>query len=289
MDKITITGVPEHFNFPWVEIIKSQPFLDKELELQWQDESKGSGAMNKALREETTDLAIVLTESFVKDKIEGNPSRIVGLHVASPLNWGIHVSGKSKINQLEELKNAPFLISRFGSGSHLMAFLLAKREGWDTQNLSFEVIGNLDGAKKSFQSSIPKIFLWEKFTTKPLVDLGLFKRIGEVPTPWPCFVIAARPEVLENHPEEIKTLIEMVYQKSSKVKADPNSIPLISDKYGVSQEDISAWIQQTEWQNSSEINRSMLVETMSILKELGLIEKTLSADYFIDQRFVNLI
>jgi hypothetical protein len=43
--------------------------------------------------------------------------------------------------------------------------------------------------------------MWERFMTKPLVDKGIFRRIADCPTPWPCFVIAVRDEVLENNPE----------------------------------------------------------------------------------------
>ena len=58
MKKLTITGVPEHFNYPWLQVIEKQPFLTKGIQLEWIDEPKGSGAMNKSLREGTTDLAI---------------------------------------------------------------------------------------------------------------------------------------------------------------------------------------------------------------------------------------
>src|SRR5690606_16087806 len=97
MDKISIIGVPEHFNFPWLSVIADQPFIDEGITLEWSDEPKGSGAMNKAIREGRADIAIILTESFVKDKIEGNPGKIIGYHVRSPLIWGIHVSGKSQV------------------------------------------------------------------------------------------------------------------------------------------------------------------------------------------------
>ena len=36
--------------------------------------------------------------------------------------------------------------------------------------------------------------MWEKFTTKPLVDTNTFRHIGDCPSPWPCFVIAVREE-----------------------------------------------------------------------------------------------
>ena len=278
MKKITITGVPEHFNFPWLQVVAKQPFLAKGIHLEWIDEPKGSGAMNKSLREGTTDMAIVLTESFIKDKIEGNPALIIGYHVESPLVWGIHSSVKSEIKDISELNHGQFVISRYGSGSHLMGFLLAKREGWDLEKLDFEVVGDLDGAKEALQDETPKLFLWEKFTTKPLVDLGIFNRIGEIPTPWPCFVMVANPEILEEHLGIIGILRDMVYQESTTLLKKSDYPLLLSEKYKIKREDIELWLTQTTWAKNSRISKISLQETMDILKDLNLIEKTMEPE-----------
>src|SRR5690554_5916864 len=112
MDKIKIVGVPEHFNYPWISTVEEQPLLKEGVVLQWDNEPKGSGAMNKAIREGEADLAIILTESFIKDRIEGNTGSVIGYHVRSPLIWGIHISANFRIDEIDPLKNAPFLISR---------------------------------------------------------------------------------------------------------------------------------------------------------------------------------
>ena len=41
MEQIRITGVPEHFNFPWQLLVKEQPFLKDGVNLVWEDESRG--------------------------------------------------------------------------------------------------------------------------------------------------------------------------------------------------------------------------------------------------------
>lgn len=284
MTTISIMGVPEHFNFPWTEVINEQPFANKGIELVWKDESKGSGAMNKAVREGEADLAIILTESFIKDKIEGNPGKIIGWHVKSPLVWGIHVSAKTKANTIQEIENAPFLISRYGSGSHLMAYVLAEREGWKKEALSFEVVGNMDGAKKVFLGEdVPKIFLWEKFTTKPLVDEGIFKRIGEIPTPWPCFVIVASEKILNESRSVVKSLQHLVYEKSKELIADPQTPERIASKYGIQLEDIKEWIKQTTWAQNSTIEALDLENTMNTLKELNLIKNKIKPTLLVDE------
>lgn len=288
MQKIRITGVPEHFNYPWLQVIAQQPFLDEGIELVWQEESKGSGAMNKALREGSTDLALVLTESFIKDRIEGNPSKIIGLHIASPLNWGIHLSAKSKENTLSELNEAPFLISRFGSGSNLMAFLLAKQQGWDIEKLQFEVIDNLEGAKKAFVNEEAKMFLWEKYTTKPLVDSGLFKRVGEIPTPWPCFVIVATEQILGTHAEVLVRLRDMIYAFADKMTQTDDFSATISKTYGIQEEDVNAWLKQTKWSTDNKIEKFTLKDTMDVLLNLGLAEKKIKVKKLVDLKFIDL-
>ena len=146
MKKITVTGVPEHFNFPWLQVVEKQPFLDEGIQLVWKNEPKGSGAMNKSLRDGETDIAIVLTESFIKDKTEGNPALMIGFHIESPLIWGIHGSVRSEIDDISQLGHGDFVISRYGSGSYLMAFLLAKREGWNLDNIDFDISNTENGA-----------------------------------------------------------------------------------------------------------------------------------------------
>lgn len=288
METIRIIGVPEHFNFPWLKVVESQPFVDEDIKLAWENESRGSGEMNRAIREGNADIAIILTESFIKDKIEGSTGSIIGFHVQSPLVWGIHLSGKSKVQDFSEVKNAPFLISRPGSGSHLMAFLLAERENINRNDLEFEIVGNLEGAKKAFQSSIPKIFLWEKYTTKPLVDKGAFKRIGEIPTPWPCFAIVASEEVLKNHAPMVEKLRNAVYEKNKTLDSEPDITRTLSEYYGIQQADIEAWMSQTEWADTADIKRKSLEDTMETLKRLGLITKTVSPEYLVSGQLMNL-
>jgi len=289
MDKIRIIGVPEHFNYPWLETVEEQPFKSHGILLEWTDEPRGSGAMNKALREDTADVAVILTESFIKDRIEGNPGKIIGYHVQSPLIWGIHLSSQFSDKTLDELSDVPFAISRYGSGSHLMAFLLAQRMGWDSSQLQFELVGNLEGAKVALEAAQPKIFLWEKYMTKPLVDKGLFYRAGEIPTPWPCFVIVASPKVLMKHPDVTRQLRDLVYQKSSKLVEGKQLPQLLSRKYGILEEDIEAWISQTEWAHQAVISKDTLTDTMDTLKTLQLIEATAPVENLVDMDFVKLI
>ncbi|MGJ8550307.1 substrate-binding domain-containing protein [Winogradskyella wichelsiae] len=248
MNKVNIGGVPEHFNLAWYLTLKNGEYKDKGINLRWNDYYGGTGAMTKALRSGEIDMAVILTEGIVKDIIEGNPSKIVQTFVETPLVWGIHVAADSKFQTIEDIKGTRAAISRYGSGSHLMAYINAKNNGWDLENdLNFEVIKNLDGAIKGLTENEADYFMWEKFTTKPLVDDGTFRRIDNCPSPWPCFVIAVRQEFIDNNPEDLKIILDIINETTSEFKSIPSIDKTIADRYKQELEDVQNWLSITEW------------------------------------------
>ncbi|MDX5320583.1 MAG: ABC transporter substrate-binding protein, partial [Bacteroidota bacterium] len=162
-----VGGVPEHFNLPWHwawEHQFSNPLFPV---FNWKSYPAGTGAMLKDLREEKLDLAILLTEGMVKDIQQGNPARIIQFYVDSSLRWGIHVGAKSEFQKEEDLKKARFAISRFKSGSHLMAHVWDKKWGRTLDDeKDFVLVANLEGAKLALEEDPDLVFLWERFTTK---------------------------------------------------------------------------------------------------------------------------
>ena len=193
MKKVNIGGVPEHFNLAWYLTLKKGEYKEESINLRWQDYPGGTGDMCKGLRKGDIDIAVILTEGIIKDIIAGNRSKIVQTFVQTPLIWGIHVAHNTSYKTLDDLKGTKAAISRYGSGSQLMAYINAENNKWDLEkDLNFEVIKDLKGAIKNLSKGDADYFLWEKFTTKPLVDAGVFRRIGDCPSPWPCFVIAVR-------------------------------------------------------------------------------------------------
>ena len=78
------------------------------------------------------------------DLHRGNPSKLIGTYVASPLTWGAHVRQSSPLQSMADVDGATFGVSRMGSGSHLMACVDAHARGRGPPTL--EVVGSLDGA-----------------------------------------------------------------------------------------------------------------------------------------------
>ena len=280
MKTIRVGGVPEHFNLPWHLTIDDGKFRDKKLDIQWRDFPDGTGAMCKALRNEEIDVAIILTEGIVKDILNGNKVKIIQEYIASPLIWGIHVDGQSKYHKLEDLENKKVAISRFGSGSHLMAYVNAINMGWDTSKLEFEVVGDIDGAVQALQAGKADYFMWEHFTTKPLVDKGIFRRLEDCPTPWSCFVIAVRENFLSENQEAIHIMLETLNFVTRKFKEIPGIETALSKKYDQKEEDIHQWLQITNW-SQKQISISEIEKVQDQLFELGLISTKKPNSYFL--------
>jgi sulfonate transport system substrate-binding protein len=271
--QLRVGGVPEHFNLPWHLALEDKAFDNLNLSLNWQDYPGGTGAMAKDLRDNKLDIAMLLTEGAVADIIRGANYRILSLYVDSPLIWGIHVHADSSIQEINDMKGHTYAISREGSGSHIMAFVDAKSREWNTKNLKFEIIGNLEGARTALANNTAEIFMWEKFMTKPLVDSGEWRRIGERPTPWPCFVVVVREEVMQQQAEQVSQVLQVVRQYAQQLKFNPEAPAIIARRYHLRPEDAKTWWDEVRWANNSLIPMLMLEEVMSVLKSVNLISK----------------
>jgi ABC-type nitrate/sulfonate/bicarbonate transport system substrate-binding protein len=272
MKSLKIAGVPEHFNLPWHLCLENDEFEEAGIDLEWTDVPEGTGKLCQMLRDGETDIAVILTEGIIKDIAAGNNSKIVQVYVESPLLWGIHVAAGSPYNTMDDIKNGKVAISRYGSGSHLMAIVNAKKEGWDTNNLQFELVNTIDGAVEALTAGTADYFMWERFMTKPLVDQGIFRRIGDCPTPWPCFVIAVRNEVLESDPDAIGTVLDIINQTTEEFQDIPSIDRTLAERYNQKIEDIQAWLKTTQW-SQKKLDKKAFESVQNQLSELNIIEK----------------
>ena len=286
MTNLKVGGVPEHFNYPWYLTLKNKEYTEHNINLRWQDYPGGTGQMCKALREGTVDIAIVLTEGIIKDISNGNPSKIVQTFVKSPLVWGIHVGAKSKFKTINDLEHATIAISRFGSGSHLMAIVNAHNQGWDVTKLKFKVIKNLEGGIEALTNGEADYFMWEHFTTKPLVDDGNFRRIDNCPTPWPCFVIAVRNEVLENNFDEVQKVLEIINAKTKNFKYIPDIDKTLAKRYKQKLEDIRKWLKITSWNSNKPITKNLITRIQNKMITFNVIEKKKNSSDFIKNMYL---
>ena len=265
---LRLGGVPEHFNLPWHLATESDELAD--LEFSWEDQHGGTGEMVAKLAAGELDVVSILTEGTFKAMADGLAVTVMQVYVRSPLQWGVFVPAQSSFQDESELSGARIAISRFGSGSHLMAYIHAERLGFTITEDQFVLIKNLDGAVEAFANDEADLFLWEQFMTSPLVAAGKFRQLGVQPTPWPSFVIAARNEIVTGHTAALGRLIDAVTSQAAALMSNPDGPDVISSRYGISVEKAKAWFDTTEFAPRQSMDPTIGPAVLDALGRAGL-------------------
>jgi sulfonate transport system substrate-binding protein len=284
MKRFKIGGVPEHFNLPWRLAIEEGKFREIGVELHWSDMTGGTGQMIKGLQTGSLDIAVLLTEGITKSILQGLDAKILTVYVTTPLHWGIHVPYHSDITRVDQLEGQTFAISREGSGSHLMAYVKAFQEGWDTNQLKFNVVGDVYGGLWALQNDQAQGFLWEKYTTFPFTEQKKCRYIDEVVTPWPCFVIAVRNDVYVSEQELLKKISEIVNQRALDLKKNVQAAEIISWRYNLRLSQVQNWLIETNWNYQNNLEKEQFQLVIDYLLKLNLIEKS-EAEYWEEKLF----
>lgn len=272
LETIRLGGVPEHFNLPIHLAIERGEFEKRGIKIEWTTFRGGTGQMTKALRDGEIDACILLTEGIITDIIRGNPSKIISQYVNTPLTWGVHTGAKNPLNNYLDIFDQQYGISRFGSGSHLMAIVDANAQGHTLKKEQFNIIKNLEGALKGLTDLSTDVFYWEKYTTKPYVDNGMLKRLGTYNTPWPCFVVAATDDILERQPDNVVRMLRIIHDSCDRFMQTDESPALVSKRYELALIDAERWYHKTEWAIHGWVSNKMLQSVIYHLKLADIIE-----------------
>ena len=138
----------------------------------------------------------------------------------------------------------------------------------------FTVIKNLDGALESLSALDTDIFYWEKFTTKPYVDKGILRRLGEYHTPWPCFVVAATQKIIDEQPEELTRMLRTIHDSCDRFMInEKDSMELVSMRYEQKPKDVERWFHHTEWATHGWVSDKMTNSVVYNLKTAGIVQE----------------
>ena len=264
---LRLGGVPEHFNLPW-HLARESGRLD-DLATTWQDQPGGTGEMLAKLESGDIDMVSILTEGTVAAIAEGLAATIVQVYVSSPLQWGVHVPAASAIQSEADLQGRRIAISRFRSGSHLMAYVQADRNGWDLADEQFIVVGGLDGARQSFAEQSTDQFLWDRFMTQPFVDNGEFRRVAVQPTPWPSFVVAVRDDVLLGRTTEVGRIVDAVVSESTGLHDRSGIVDTLTSRYGIESDGAEAWLDATTFAARGPFDQQIQADALATLERAG--------------------
>jgi len=120
--------------------------------------------------------------------VNGADLRICSLWVQSPLIWGVHVAGHCTARTIHDIEPVRFAVSRLGSGSHLMAYLLAARDGFRLGADQLVIVGDIAGKGSPaalLAAAVLGMFsaeaMYQNGAASPItrVNAGLFRRAIE--------------------------------------------------------------------------------------------------------------
>lgn len=276
--KLKLGGVPEHFNLLWEMDGIRKIFAENGVAYDFFEFPGGTGAMSEAVKSSFLDGAVILTEGAVSEISRGTNYKIVCPFVESPLFWGIFASTKHPITDVSNLRERKFAISRFNSGSHLMAQYLAFQNGVSLSPENFYPANDLEGARLALAEGNADLFLWEKYMTNPLVENGEFRKVGEVTAPWNSFVLVLRTDVAEQHNELVYNLRNAVKKAGTAFKELDNAPRLIADRYHISFADATEWFGQVRYGKGNHSFHAGIDKTAELLKQFSITSRIPSRD-----------
>jgi len=266
--------VREHFSSPLLQFAAE----DRNKTFTLVECPSGTGQLISRLTNDEIDVAIALTDALIAGIANGSKAyRLVGSYVSTPLNWAVITGAKSAYRSIADLEGTPIGVSRIGSGSQTMAYVMALQQGWATDALQFKVNNDIRGLIDSVNDGSTSAFMWEWFTTKPFVDGGKVRFIGSVPTPWPSWLIAAHPSPDRAPSHELLTFLEalstyVVAFDAPEKRAGPN-VEFIKETFGYPEEDIGAWLDTVAYpKNCSVIPEKVIIDTLATLEKAGVVK-----------------
>ena len=293
--------VPEHYLLP-LHLATAAPVPIKSIPF-----PSGTGHMISSLRADEIDIAIGLTEGWVAGLLSehGQKARgyaIVGSLVENPLRWAV-VTGRNRgdISTMDDLQQHRRLgVSRLGSGSHIMGFVLAQQQGWlkpraDSKSVldviplgPFKDLRDGVTGHDGQQDPTADFFMWEHFTTKPYFDgEGTpLKKIGEILTPWPSWHIAASSKSFPD-PEADQNLaqfFEFLDGGVDKFHEDPDSAlaKLSTGELGChySREDAKAWYEAVKFfEKTKGVDADTISGVVDVLKKAGIVDSDVTIQH----------
>ena len=281
-NEIKIGGVTEHFNLPWNLAAEQNKFQQAGLDLNWKFFPGGTGVMTEALRTGELDLAILLTEGFISAAAKGLKAKIVKEYITSQLGWGIFTGAQSQFYSVYNRLPKKYAISKLGSGSHLMALIHAEQRGEKISGEDLIEIKSMDGAMSSLSKNETQIFYWEKYTTKPFVEDGTVRMVGEFSAPWSSFLIVARDNVLQTKRSAIQKILKVINEESAHFVSSPQTVRLLQERFKLSEADAYTWLLSTVWSSDYTVRLRGLENAKQALLKIGSVSADLNVEDLCD-------
>lgn len=183
-----------------------------------------------------------------------------------------------------------------------MSFVLGSQEGWSSDSLTTVPLGpfgdlrnGVTGLKETQPDEAPnpaaEFFMWEHFTTKPYFHPTTekpnppLKKIGEIFTPWPSWMIVASTAVFPNPATDarLESLFQVLDQGIRDFQADPRQVVRLlgTGELGCNynEEDATEWLKDVKFTDRTRgVEGSVVEGVVNVLKTAGVIDEAMGND-----------
>ena len=181
-----------------------------------------------------------------------------------------------------------------------MSFVLAQQQGWKPDSLSTVPLGpfgslrnGVTGQDEAQPAQTPsptaEFFMWEHFTTKPFFHATAekpsppLKKIGEIFTPWPSWMIVASTALfpIPENDQRLQQLFQALDQGIKEFEADTAQVVKLlgTGELGCTyiEEDATEWLKDVKFTNGTRgVDRKVIEGVVDVLKVAGVIDSTMA-------------
>lgn len=197
--------------------------------------------------------------------------------------WAISTGAKRpEITSVDSLNGGKIGVSRLGSGSYVMGFVLADQQGWLSNSTAasspysdFVISNTFENLRKAVNSGGADFFMWEHFTSKRYYDSGEIRRVGEIYTPWSSWKIVASTSLVRDGQLDLRlhTLFEKLDQGIKHFNENEDeAAKYISTELDYSEEDAWEWMKTVKFPTHTEgVDLAVVEKTVGLLRKAGVL------------------
>jgi ABC-type nitrate/sulfonate/bicarbonate transport system substrate-binding protein len=201
------------------------------------------------------------------------------------LGWAISTGAeRPEITSVDSLKGGKIGVSRIGSGSYVMGFVLADQQGWLTSGsesgspyADTVVLNTFANLRNAVNSGEADFFMWEHFTSKRYYDSGEIRRVGEIYTPWSSWKIVASTQLTTQGGAGLDGRLEDLFGKLDRGIAYFNehadeAVKYISTELDYSEEDAREWLKTVRFPKQIQgVDPAVVEKTVQVLQKAGVL------------------
>lgn len=175
-----------------------------------------------------------------------------------------------------------------------MSFVLSQQQTWAPESLTPAILGPISGlidGVSSAGSEKAEFFMWEQFTTKPYFEPSAatpnppLKKIGEIYTPWPSWLIVASTKTFPSpaSDETLQALFGLFDKGIAEFESKPGEVVRLLGtgdfRCTYAEDDAKEWMKATRFVKGTRgLSAEIVKKTVDVLKVAGVIDQGLPLD-----------